>query len=117
MTENRDVVAILRRLHQRYRLIALSNTNELHITHIRTSIPSLAIFDDWVVSCDVGFRKPDPEIYSIALQRGGVRAQSTIYVDDRPELVDAGRAVGLAAIRFENSQQLEDELRAIGVNI
>ena len=117
LTENRDVVAILRRLHQRYRLIALSNTNELHINHIRTSIPSLTIFDDWVVSCDVGFRKPDPEIYSIALQRGGVRAQSTIYVDDRPELVDAGRAVGLAAIRFENSQQLEGELRAIGVNI
>ena len=115
--ENRDVVSIMQRVHRRHKLIALSNTNELHLHHIRTTIPSLAIFDDWIASCDVGVRKPDPEIYAIALQRGGVRPQAALYVDDRPELVEAGRAVGLTAIRFENSQQLEQDLQAIGLNI
>jgi putative hydrolase of the HAD superfamily len=116
-TENRDVVSIMQRLHRRHKLMALSNTNELHLHHIRTTIPSLIIFDDWIASCDVGFRKPDPEIYRIALRRGGVRPQAAIYVDDRPELVEAGRAIGLTAIRFENSQQLEQDLQAIGMNV
>ena len=116
-TENRDVVWIMERLHKRHKLVALSNTNQLHINHIRSTIPSLSFFDEWIVSCDVGLRKPDPQIYFLALERAGVRPQAAIYIDDRPELVDAGRSVGLVGIRFESSQQLERELQAIGVNV
>ena len=116
-TENRDVTWIMERLRKRHRLVALSNTNALHIEYIRTAFPALAFFSDWIASCDVGLRKPDPQIYQLALQRAGVRASEAIYIDDRPELVEAGRAVGLAAIRFESGAQLEQELRAAGFNI
>lgn len=117
-TENREVTQLLRRLHSQYRLVALSNTNTLHITHIKSSISSLDFFDDWITSCEVGLRKPDPEIYLVALRRAGVTTpQAAIYIDDRPELVEAGRAVGLTAIRCESSAQLERDLRALGLNI
>ena len=113
--ENRDVTQIMHRLRKRHRLIALTNTNALHLHHIKTTVPSLTVFEDWVASCDVGLRKPDPQIYSLALQRVGVRPERAIYIDDRPELVEAGRGVGLTAIRFENSRQLEQDLRAAGI--
>ena len=116
-SENRDVVWILERLHKRHKLTALSNTNELHINHIRSTIPALSFFDDWIASCDVGLRKPDPKIYFLALERAGVRPQAAVYIDDRPELVDAGRSVGLVGIRFENSRQLEQDLQSIGLNL
>lgn len=116
-SENRDVVWIMQRLAKRHKLVALSNTNVLHLQHIRATIPALAIFSEWIGSCDVGMRKPDPEFYQFALKRAGVRAQAAIYIDDRPELVEAGRRVGLTAIRFESGRQLEEELRAIGVNV
>ena len=116
-TENEDVTRLMQRLQKRHKLIALSNTNRLHLLHIQQSFPSLAIFHDWIASSDVGMRKPDPEIYHLAVRRGGARVEQTIYIDDRPELVTAGRNVGLQAIRFENPQQLEDELRALGVNV
>ena len=70
-----------------------------------------------MASCEVGLRKPDPRIYLLALERAGVRPEQAVYVDDRPELVDAGRSVGLTAIRFENSRQLEQDLQAIGLNL
>lgn len=117
LSENRDVTAILHRLRARHKLLALSNTNILHIEHIRTAIPSLAVFDHWVVSYEVGLRKPDPAIYRHALAQAGVRAEATVYVDDRPELVEAGRQAGLTAIRFQNSQQLEQDLQAVGLNL
>ena len=116
-TENSDVTWIMQRLRKRHRLIALTNTNRLHIEYIKTSFPALAFFEDWVASCDVGLRKPDPQIYEFALQRAGVQPNEAVYIDDRPELVEAGKAAGLTAIRFQSSGQLEQELRAAGFNI
>ncbi len=113
--ENHDVIAILRRLRQQHRLLALTNTNTLHLAHIKTAIPSMGLFEAWVASCEVGVRKPDPAIYALALERMGVSPAQAIYIDDRPELVEAGRRVGLTAIRFENSRQLEADLRAAGL--
>jgi len=116
--ENREVLRIMERLTVEHTLMALSNTNELHLQHIKTTIPALSsIFRDWVASCDVGYRKPDPEIYRLALKRGGVRPESAVYIDDRPELVEAGRRLGLYAIRFENSEQLTTELRSFGITL
>ena len=115
--ENIEVTAILQRLRKRHRLFALTNTNELHLAYIRSNVPSLSVIEQWVASCEVGLRKPDPNIYLLALQRAGVRPGEAVYVDDRPELVDAGRSVGLTAIRFESSRQLEQDLQAIGLNL
>ena len=116
-TENVDVTRLMQRLRHRHKLVALSNTNLLHITHIRQNFPSLSVFHEWIASSDVGMRKPEPEIYQLAVRRGGTRAEQAIYVDDRPELVEAGCHVGLKGIRFESSQQLEEELLALGVNV
>jgi putative hydrolase of the HAD superfamily len=115
--ENVDVTRIVQRLRNKHKLIALSNTNELHLSFIRGSIPALSALSDWIASCDVGLRKPDPKIYQLALDRAGVRADKTVYIDDRPELVDAGKSVGLTAIRFQNSKQLEEDLQAVGLNL
>ena len=115
--ENVEVTSILQRLRKRHRLFTLTNTNELHLAHIRSHVPSLSVVEHWVASCEVGLRKPDPNIYFLALQRAGVRPSEAVYVDDRPELVDAGRSVGLTGIRFENSRQLEQDLQAIGLNL
>ena len=116
-SENRDVTRIMARLRKYHRLIALTNTNALHLGHLKTQIPSLGLFQDWVASCEVGVRKPDPSIYFLALKRAGVFPEKAIYIDDRPELVDAGRSIGLKAIRFENGRQLDQDLQAIGLNL
>ncbi len=116
-TENVEVTSLIQRLATRYQLMALSNTNTLHISHIRRTVPSLSVFKDWIASCEVGCRKPDRKIYELALQRAGVSADAAVYIDDRPELVEAGRRVGLTAIRFENGRQLERDLRSAGISI
>ena len=116
-TENRDVTRIMERLRTYHKLIALTNTNELHLGHLKAQVPSLSIFQDCVASCEVGLRKPDPNIYFLALQRAGVFPEKAIYIDDRPELVDAGRSVGLKAIRFLNARQLDQDLQSMGLNL
>ena len=116
--ENIETTAILSRLKKRHRIFALTNTNILHLDYIRRTVPSLSeIFEGWIASCDVGLRKPDPQIYRHALQLTGARAEQTIYIDDRPEMVEAGKGAGLIAIRFLSSRQLEQDLQAVGLNL
>ena len=118
LREYRPVVSLMEQLRRRHQVIALTNTNVLHWRHMRSQFTSLgAVFHDWVASCDVGLRKPDPEIYRFALSRTMARPEETVYVDDRPEMVEAGRSVGLRAIRYESSRQLEDALRAAGATL
>jgi len=115
ISEKSDVIDLMKRLSSQLRLFALTNTNELHLQHIKANISSLGFFEDWIASCDIGYRKPEPQIYHTALQKAGVEPYQAIYVDDRPEMVEGGRSVGLMAIRFESAVQLIDELENLGI--
>jgi putative hydrolase of the HAD superfamily len=55
-------------------------------------------FDAFVSSCEVGMRKPDPGIFSLALGIAQVSIQECLYFDDRPLLVEAAKRVGLPAV-------------------
>ncbi len=67
------------------------------------------------VSGEVGLRKPSPEAYTAALEAVGRRADQVIFVDDNPANVDAARALGIEAIRFESAAALRPELQRAGV--
>ena len=117
-TEKKDVTYIMERLRKYHRLVTLSNTNVLHVDWLKKNIPALTLlFHDWVVSCDAGFRKPDPRIYEAALKQAGILPHQAVYVDDRFELVEAGRSLGMKGIHFQDSRQLEHELQAMGLNL
>ena len=117
-TEKQDVTRIMERLRKYHRLVTLSNTNVLHVDWLKKNIPAMTLlFHDWVTSCETGFRKPDVRIYETALKQAGVRAHEAVYIDDRLELVDAGRSLGIKSIHFIDSHQLEHDLQAMGLNL
>lgn len=55
---------------------------------------------NWLISGDLGFRKPDSRIYQAAIGVLGVAPQDVLLVDDRDANVEAARQAGLQAIRF-----------------
>jgi putative hydrolase of the HAD superfamily len=57
-----------------------------------------ARLDATVLSCDTGLAKPDPAILRLALERAGASAGETVYVDDIPTYLDAGRALGMRTV-------------------
>jgi epoxide hydrolase-like predicted phosphatase len=56
------------------------------------------LFDAWVISSEVGLRKPDPEIYELAAERIGVPAAACVYIDDLPGNLKPARALGMATV-------------------
>ncbi|NIK62049.1 HAD family hydrolase [Kribbella shirazensis] len=56
------------------------------------------MFDDIVISGEVGLRKPDAEIFRLAADRLGLEPAECVFVDDLQLNVDGARAVGMTAI-------------------
>jgi epoxide hydrolase-like predicted phosphatase len=61
--------------------------------------PLLAeLFDGWVISSEVGLRKPDPAIYELAAERIGLPPGACVYVDDLPGNLKPAAALGMATV-------------------
>jgi len=61
------------------------------------------LFDETVISGDVGLHKPQPEIYLLACERLSVAAGDCVFVDDLRENVQGAEAVGMTAILHRDS--------------
>jgi putative hydrolase of the HAD superfamily len=73
-------------------------------------------FDVVVASCEVGSCKPDPEIYRICLERLGLAADATLFVDDRLENLQAARELGLHTQHFLGDSSVSDLRRALSLD-
>jgi putative hydrolase of the HAD superfamily len=56
------------------------------------------LFDRWVISSEVGLRKPDPAVYELAAERVGVPPHACVFVDDLPGNLKPARALGMATV-------------------
>jgi putative hydrolase of the HAD superfamily len=56
------------------------------------------LFDAWVISSEVGLRKPDPAVYELAAERLGLAPDACVFVDDLPGNLKPARALGMATV-------------------
>lgn len=68
-------------------------------------------------SCYVRSRKPEEHIFRVALEVTQRPAEECIFIDDRPLNLESPRRLGMAAIHYENADQLRSELRNHGVAV
>jgi HAD superfamily hydrolase (TIGR01509 family) len=92
-----------------------SNTNDLAIEHVRHNFPFFKHFDGYIFSYEVGAMKPQPEIYAAMEQMCGRRGSDLVYIDDRLENIEAGKARGWRAVLQETPEKTRQMLKSIGV--
>lgn len=84
---------------QEYRLILLSNTNYLHIKWAEKNIPEYpefkACFDQFYLSHEINYRKPDAEIFKFVLEENNLIAEETFFIDDTEEHTISASKLGL----------------------
>jgi putative hydrolase of the HAD superfamily len=111
---NEPMIAFMRELRGRgLRMALLTNNVREWEPHWRAKLPELdEIFEVVVDSAFVGMRKPDPAIYSLCVERigDGVAASECVFVDDNDVNVEAAAALGMAAVRFESSEQARADI-------
>lgn len=108
--ENPGMEDLLKRLKAKYPIYLISDTNPLHFEFIRKKFTILENIDQFVLSYQIGVKKPDPRIYFEVLKRSRVKAEEVLYIDDREDLVAAAKKMGFSAIVFKSPKSLEREL-------
>jgi HAD superfamily hydrolase (TIGR01509 family) len=76
----------------KYKLILLSNTNELHINWVKEHIAFYEdfknCFDQFYLSHEIQLRKPNANIYEFVLKQNGLKPQECLFIDDTKENTD-----------------------------
>src|SRR5215471_3593007 len=85
-------------------LWCLSNDVSEWSQKLRDRNELVAHFAGFVISGDVGIRKPDPGIYNVLLSRVGRPAHECIFVDDRVANLDAAQLLGFQTVLFGSGQ-------------
>lgn len=93
-------------------LYALTNWPAELFAAARTRFDFLQRFTDIVVSGEEGVAKPDPVIFGVLRERVGRDLRSCVFVDDRPDNVDAAASSGLDAVLFTDAIRLRADLEA-----
>jgi glucose-1-phosphatase len=112
-TENMEVSEIIRSLKGRKRLGLISNTNPLHFDYALSNYPILHAFDKWILSHEVGFKKPAPQIFQLAIDWASIKPEKILFIDDMKRHVEVALSMGLQGIQFTSSRQLKEELDRI----
>jgi putative hydrolase of the HAD superfamily len=106
-----DTVTLMRALHGRgIALYCLSNMPASIYAQLRIRHEFWDVFRGIVISGEVMMVKPEPEVFTHLLERFGLRAQETVFIDDLPANIEAARRIGLHTILFRDAAQCRQEL-------
>ena len=116
-TPNIAMIEYIRQLKDQYNLkIAVVNNEGLELNEHRIKKFKLNQFVDFFISsCFVHFRKPDADIFRIALDIAQVPVQHVVYIEDMQMFVDVARDLGIRSIHHKNYLSTVEELALMGL--
>lgn len=114
-----DMIDFVKALKARYQLKTVVVSNEgRELTVYRIRKFSLDTFiDNFVASSFVHIRKPDEDIYRIALDTAQVAPDEVAYIEDRALFVEVGQTYGLNAIQHRGLESTRQALEELGLKL
>jgi putative hydrolase of the HAD superfamily len=112
-----EMIELISDLKKKYNLkIAVVSNEGRELNAYRIEKFGLAKFVDFFISSSfVHFRKPDTDIFRVALDIAQVDPAKTIYLEDQPMFVAVARSLGIMGIHHENVELTKKQLEAYGL--
>ena len=96
-------------------VFGLTNAALSSVEAVRRTAPVIDRMRDVVISAQEGLIKPDPAIFHLCLERNGLAASETLFVDDSKANCRADEGIGIAAQHFTSAEALEGDLTRLGL--
>lgn len=113
---------LLNELQSRYSTFALSNINEIHVEALNLAAKEKLGVDEFgrffhraYYSNEVGFRKPEKEIYELILSKENLIPNETFFVDDKAENIEAAKELGIHAYQLKDRNKLHELLAELKI--
>jgi putative hydrolase of the HAD superfamily len=114
-----EMIELIGSLRTQYGLQVAAVSNEgRELTVYRVQQFKLGtIIDFFVSSCFVHYRKPDADMYRIALDIAQVKPQQVVYIDDRPMFVEVAQGLGIRGIIHNGRESTQKTLETWGLSL
>lgn len=116
-TSDGEMIELIRQLKEKYHLkiVVINNEarelNEYRINKYRLN----QMVDFFISSCYVHLRKPDVDIFRLALDMAQTSPENVVYIDDTPMFIDIAKDMGIRSIRHINYSSTSRELAKMGL--
>lgn len=114
-----EMIELMRGLKTKYSLQVAALSNEgRELTVYRVQQFKLGAFIDFFISsCFVHYRKPDEDLYRIALDIAQVDPEQVVYIDDRAMFVEVARGLGIESILHSGFDTTQAALDGLGLSL
>jgi len=103
--------------NHRFNIFLYSNTNEIHCNHFLpqfekevANYPFESLFKTPYYSHKMGQRKPNPKSFVYILEKEGLTAQETLFIDDNEPNIIAAASVGLKVLHLKEGMRVEKDI-------
>lgn len=116
-------LAFLQKLNKenQFKLILLSNTNELHINWIKEQVSFYedfkACFNEFYLSHEINLRKPNDDIYQFVLNQNKLKPEECLFIDDTKENTDTASALGIHVWNIDETKENVIDLFSIKADL
>lgn len=103
---------MLRQLKEHYQILLLSNTNPIMMDYIRNTYFKdegaswKNYFDELFLSYELKMTKPDPAIFKEVIRRSGIHPETTFYLDDSSQNIEAAKPFGFRTYTVQPYEDL-----------
>jgi len=113
------MIELVRWLKARYGLKIIVVSNEGHgLNEYRIRYFKLNEFvDSFISSCFVHLRKPDADIFRVALDAAQVSADQVIYIENSPMFVEVAESLGIQSILHTDYKSTRVKLASFGLEV
>lgn len=115
--EDKDMRTLMDQLAQRWPLYLLSNTNESHFSYLQQRFDVARNFREIILSYQVGYTKPEAEIYAEVYKRSGFAPPDCLLIDDLKANIEAAKHLGMKTILYTGIEDLQRQLPKFGVTV
>lgn len=113
-------IKMLQEVKEHYNIFLLSNTNATHISWLDKHLQQVhgldiqyfnqEIFQKAYYSHLLHLRKPNADIYEFVLHNAGLKAEETLFIDDREDNIEGARAVGIRGHQHQIGEEVANEV-------
>jgi putative hydrolase of the HAD superfamily len=114
-----DMIDMIKELKKKYSLkVAVVNNEGRELNQYRIKKFALDTFVDFFISsCFVHFRKPDADIFKMALDIALVKPEEVLYIEDRPMFIATAEDLGITGICHKDFESTRQRLTSLGLVI
>lgn len=105
------LIELVHKLKLRYTIGLFSNAS----TKLRAKLEGLhltPLFDEIIISSEIGHAKPSNEAFQIAIQKLGVRPNEILFIDDNMHNVEAANRNGMQAVQYTTIDDIHLTLKS-----